>query len=52
MIIFEVVFVIAFLIFLIGAGVGIFSMCIDGTRVGEAIDEKLASIIRRGEDDD
>lgn len=51
MIIFEVVFVIAFLLFLIGAGVGIFFMAIDGTEVGQAINEKLASIIRGGKDE-
>ena len=51
MIIFEVVFVIAFLLFLVGAGVGIFFMCVDGTEVGKAIDEKLASIIRGSKDE-
>ena len=51
MIIFEVVFVIAFLLFLVGSGVGIFFMAIDGTEVGQAINEKLASIIRGGKDE-
>lgn len=51
MIIFEVVVIIAFLLFLIGAGVGIFLMAIDGTEVGQAINEKLANIIRGGKDE-
>ena len=51
MIIFEVVVIIAFLIFLVGAGVGIFLMAIDGTEVGQAINEKLANIIRGGKDE-
>ena len=50
MIILEVVFIIAFLLFLVGAGVGIFFMSIDGTEVGKVINEKLASIIRGGKD--
>ena len=50
MIILEVVVIIAFLIFLVGAGVGVFFMAIDGTEVGQAIDEKLANIIRCGKD--
>lgn len=51
MIILEVVVIIAFLLFLVGAGVGIFLMAIDGTEVGQAINEKLANIIRGGKDE-
>lgn len=50
MIILEVVVIIAFLLFLVGAGVGIFLMAIDGTEVGQAINEQLANIIRGGKD--
>lgn len=48
----EIMAIIAFFIFLAGAGIGIFLMCIDGTEVGRAIDEKLARFIRGGEEDD
>lgn len=51
MIAIEIIIIIAFIVFLFGAGIGIFFMCIDGTEVGRAIDEKLASFIRGGEDD-
>ena len=53
MIILEVVIIIiiAFLLFLVGAGIGIFFIAIDDTEVGKAINEKLVSIIRRGKDE-
>lgn len=41
--------IIAFIVFLFGAGIGIFFMCVDGTEVGRAIDERLARFIRGGE---
>lgn len=46
MIVIEIMAIIAFFIFLAGAGIGIFFMCIDGTEVGRAIDEKIAKLIR------
>ena len=53
MIILEVVIIIiiAFLLFLVCAGIGIFFIAIDDTEVGKAINEKLVSIIRRGKDE-
>lgn len=48
----EIMAIVAFFIFLVGAGIGIFFMCIDGTEVGRAIDEKLAQFIRGGEKDE
>ena len=52
MIVIEIMAIIAFFIFLVGAGIGIFFMCIDGTEVGRAINERLARFIRGGEEDD
>ena len=52
MIVIEIIVIIAFIVFLLGAGIGIFFMCIDGTEVGRAIDERLARFIRGGEEDD
>ena len=48
MIVIEITAIIAFFIFLVGAGIGIFFMCIDGTEVGRAINERLARFIRGG----
>ena len=52
MIAIEIIVIVAFIVFLFGAGIGIFFMCIDGTEIGRAIDEKLARFIRGGEEDD
>ena len=52
MIVIEIMAILAFFMLMAGAGVGIFFMCIDGTEVGRAIDEKLARFIRGGEEDD
>ena len=52
MIVIEIIVIVAFIVFLFGAGIGIFFMCIDGTEMGRAIDERLARFIRGGEEDD
>ena len=52
MIVIEIIAIIAFIVFLLGAGIGIFFMCINETKVGRAIDERLARLIRGGEEDD
>ena len=52
MIVIEIIIIVSFIVFLFGTGVGIFFICVDGTEVGRAIDEKLARFIRGGEKDD